>query len=103
MKVSENVIVHYCDFCSPQKKVKATDTCGICFNDVCHAHRNFIPVEKQPLNKHPLGENGLSPIRVFVQYRFVPVCPDCSFQSFFSLIEALSRKAGYASPKDMAR
>jgi len=94
MKVARTRIIAECDYCSPEKRQEAIASCGICGSDVCEAHRNLIPIKKST-PKHVLGLAAPSPIPNFLRYSMEPVCPDCSFQSFMSLLDSLSKKRDY--------
>jgi hypothetical protein len=84
--------VSYCDFCGQDKRTKAIETCRVCQADICSNHRNLVPVKKEAPFKHP-REDRFRQIWVLLDYDFRPVCPDCSFQSFFDLLTRLSDRS----------
>jgi hypothetical protein len=103
MRISEVIVQKYCDFCSPERRQKAVASCAVCNSkDICDDHRNFVPVKRRPMSRPPSGMIGQDPTPYFMKYTLFPVCPDCSSQSFFDLVESLSRKIGHAI-KDEAR
>ncbi len=85
MKVSENVIVKYCDYDSTEKKVRATQVCGACSCDICDNHRNLVPVKKDNPPRW-VGEERRGSAWILFEYTFVPVCPDCSSRPLTNLI-----------------
>lgn len=101
MRVTENVIVKYCDFCSLEKKQRATAACGICSSDLCDAHRNLIPILKTSFARHLVGSIPQGQTPLLLRFDFASVCPDCCHRSFFSLVEALAQKRSQTQSSQM--
>jgi hypothetical protein len=104
MKVSENVIASYCDFCPLLKKTKSSTKCCLCGKDLCDnhvypvgtlrqldspwSHAGMPDLQAGMPTPHAEDESDLKPPMYF---ELRPVCPECASQSLIRISQGIKR------------